>query len=236
MSQAYSPDQRNVLPATRCTPSASILRDFQNSNSDSGKSSPTTPTSRTGEKKLTLSAAYDADPPNKSACSSTGVLTVSSAMEPTTRTDILDFRFQICDFRFGRKKRFDLLRILCDVCSFEQTGNDHDALRARGDYLIKILHLDAADAKDRQANIAVDFRNIRQADRLIIRLRRRGKERSETDVIRAFLLRRTSLFEAVGRFADNDRTSGYFARAGNGFVVLPDMHPFERHPPGQFSV
>jgi hypothetical protein len=48
MSHAYSPDQRNVLPATRCTPSASMLRDFQKSNSDSGKSSPTTPTNFTG--------------------------------------------------------------------------------------------------------------------------------------------------------------------------------------------
>ena len=36
-SQAYSPDQRNVFPGTRCTPSASILRSFQNSNSDCGK-------------------------------------------------------------------------------------------------------------------------------------------------------------------------------------------------------
>src|SRR2546421_8220557 len=88
MSQAYSPDHRNVLPSTRCTPSASIWRDFQKSNSATGKSFPTMPTSFTGEKKLAPKAAYDAEPPNKSACSSTGVLTVSSAMEPTIRTDI----------------------------------------------------------------------------------------------------------------------------------------------------
>src|SRR6266550_8072409 len=88
-SHEYSPDQRNVLPVTRCTPSLSILCDFQNWNSDSGKSSPTTPTSRTGEKKLAASAPYDADPPNNSECSSTGVLTVSIAMEPTTRTDMV---------------------------------------------------------------------------------------------------------------------------------------------------
>src|SRR5438094_10020415 len=87
-SHEYSPDQRNVFPFTRCTPVVSIFRDFQNSNSDSGKSLPTTPTSRTGEKKLALSAAYEAEPPSKSLCSSTGVLTVSSAIEPTTRTDI----------------------------------------------------------------------------------------------------------------------------------------------------
>src|SRR5947207_8747878 len=61
-SHEYSPDQRNVLPFTRCTPSVSILRDFQNSNSDLEKSSPTTPTRRTGEKKLAASAPYDADP------------------------------------------------------------------------------------------------------------------------------------------------------------------------------
>src|SRR6266446_10994026 len=88
-SHEYSPDQRNVFPFTRCTPRESILRDFQKSNSDLGKSSPTTPTSRTGEKKLAASAAYEAEPPNKSECSSTGVLTVSIAMEPTTRTGMI---------------------------------------------------------------------------------------------------------------------------------------------------
>src|SRR5205823_10169909 len=88
-SHEYSPDQRKVFPFTRCTPSLSILRDFQKSNSDFGKSSPTMPTSRTGEKKLAASAAYEAEPPNNSECSSTGVLTVSIAMEPTTRTDMI---------------------------------------------------------------------------------------------------------------------------------------------------
>src|SRR3954462_6325472 len=101
MSQAYSPDQRNVFPATRCTPLASIRRDFQKSNSDCGKSSPTIPTSLTGEKKLALSAAYVAEPPIKSACSSTGVLTVSSAMEPTMRTDMDYFGFSVFDFGFS---------------------------------------------------------------------------------------------------------------------------------------
>src|SRR5438445_3748470 len=65
-SHAYSPDQRNVFPSTRWTPSMSILRDSQNSNSDSGKSFPTMPRSLTGEKKLAAAAAYEAEPPNKS--------------------------------------------------------------------------------------------------------------------------------------------------------------------------
>src|SRR5213593_1891337 len=104
-SHEYSPDQRKVFPFARCTPSLLILRDFQNSNSDSGKSSPTTPTSRTGEKKLAASAPYDADPPNNSECSSTGVLTVSIAMEPTTRTDIWK--------RLNRYRRYNVKRCSC---------------------------------------------------------------------------------------------------------------------------
>src|SRR5437763_6824837 len=88
-SHGYSPEQRNVFPITYCTPSVSIFRDLQKSNSDFGKSLPTMPTSRTGEKKLAASAAYDAEPPNNSECSSTGVLTASIAMEPTMRTDMI---------------------------------------------------------------------------------------------------------------------------------------------------
>src|ERR1700675_3689677 len=62
-SHEYSPDHRKVFLFARWTPSMSILRFFQKSNSESGKSFPTTPTSRTGEKKLALSAAYEAEPP-----------------------------------------------------------------------------------------------------------------------------------------------------------------------------
>src|SRR2546425_11829267 len=61
-SHEYSPDPRKVFPFSRCTPSLSILRDLQNSNSDSGKSSPTNPTRRHGEKKLAASAPQQADP------------------------------------------------------------------------------------------------------------------------------------------------------------------------------
>src|ERR1051325_10138779 len=92
-SHEYSPDQRKAFPFTRCTPAVSILRAFQKSYSGCGKSLPTMPTSRTGEKKLAASAAYEAEPPNKSECSSTGVLTVSIAMEPTTRTDMFQKKF-----------------------------------------------------------------------------------------------------------------------------------------------
>src|SRR5205809_4565353 len=131
-SHEYSPDQRKVFPFTCCTPSLSILRDFQNSNSDSGKSSPTTPTSRTGEKKLAASAPYDADPPNNSECSSTGVLTVSIAMEPTTRTDI--WKRLNCYKRYKvktvplREHIGRTARVISDAVGAEQGGNHHNAL------------------------------------------------------------------------------------------------------------
>src|ERR1700682_1011382 len=122
----------------------SILRDFQKSNSDWGKSLPTTPTSLTGEKKLAPTAAYDAEPPNKSECSSTGVLTVSSAMEPTTKRDII----QRSDIR--SQKLFASASILDDICGFEQTGNDGDTAGAGIEDLFEVLELYSADAKDRQ--------------------------------------------------------------------------------------
>src|SRR5437773_5047288 len=139
-SHEYSPDQRNVFPFARCTPSVSILRDFQNSNSDSGKSSPTTPTNRTGEKKLAASAPYDADPPNNSECSSTGVLTVSIAMEPTTRTDI--WKRLNCYKRY-KVKTVPLCehigrtaRVINDAVRVEQGGNHRNALCSGVDHTL----------------------------------------------------------------------------------------------------
>ncbi len=49
---------------------------------------PTMPTRLTCEKNAASTDAYEAEPPSRSACSSMGVLTVSRAIEPTTRTDM----------------------------------------------------------------------------------------------------------------------------------------------------
>src|SRR5580693_4869565 len=51
-----------------------------------GKSSPTTPTSLTGEKKLAATAAWLAEPPSRRGFSAVGVLMESSAVEPTMST------------------------------------------------------------------------------------------------------------------------------------------------------
>src|SRR2546427_1992103 len=147
-SHEYSPDQRNVFPFARCTPSLSILRDFQNRNSDSGKSSPTIPTSRTGEKKLAPRAAYEADPPNKSECSSTGVLTVSIAIEPTTRTDMI--RMTNVECRMSNRANDTLpirtlslrkhvggaARVINDAVRLEQSRNHHYALCPGADHTL----------------------------------------------------------------------------------------------------
>src|SRR5665213_2838053 len=56
-----------------------------------GKSSPTPPTSFTGEKKLAATAAWLAEPPSKRGFSAVGVLMESSAVVPTIRTLMLIF-------------------------------------------------------------------------------------------------------------------------------------------------
>src|SRR5262249_51236548 len=50
------------------------------------KSSPTTPTSFTGPKKLAATAAWLAEPPSSRGFSAFGVLIESNAVEPTTNT------------------------------------------------------------------------------------------------------------------------------------------------------
>src|SRR5262249_488890 len=133
-SHEYSPDQRKVFPFTCWTPSVSIFRDFQKLNSDFGKSLPTMPTSRTGQKKLAASAPYEPDTPNNSECSSTGVLTVSIAMEPTTRTDIgKNFKSLNRLQRYNLRSRQHICgatRIINDAVRVEQCGNQHNPFRA----------------------------------------------------------------------------------------------------------
>src|SRR5205823_14132039 len=132
-SQAYSPDQRNVFPLTRWTPAVSMSRDFQNSNSLSGKSFPTIPTRFIAVKKLAPNAAYEAEPPSKSECSSTGVFTVSSPMEPTTRRDIIRAQSSVVNYLAAfcsRQHVRGAARVINDAVRFEQGGNHDHAIRA----------------------------------------------------------------------------------------------------------
>src|SRR3984893_16649534 len=71
-----------------------------------GKSSPTTPTSFTGEKKLAATAAWLAEPPSRRGFSLAGVLMESSAVVPTMRTLILVF-FLFNQFYFVALRRIN---------------------------------------------------------------------------------------------------------------------------------
>src|SRR5437667_5742743 len=208
-SHEYSPAQRNVFPFIRCTPSVSILRDFQNWNSDSGKSSPTMPTNRTGEKKLAPRAAYEADPPNKSECSSTGVLTVSIAIEPTTRTDMIRMSKHEC--RMSNKARKaehscqhvgGAARVINNAVRLQQSRNHHNALCTRVDHTLQIVDVDPANAEDRGPDFCVDPPDVCEADRRIVRFCGRGEDWAESDVVRAFALRCQRLLQAVRGFSD----------------------------------
>ena len=65
-----------------------MFRFFNNSTCSGGKSSPTTPTSRTGVKKLAEYEKKVAEPPRIRSRIAVGVSTESIATEPTTKSDI----------------------------------------------------------------------------------------------------------------------------------------------------
>ena len=75
----------------------------------------------------------------------------------------------------------------------------------------------------------MDAADFVEADRRVIGFRRRGEERAEADVIRAFRLRGDGLRDAVGRFADPAIFSpNDLARGRNREIVLAEVQPFER--------
>src|ERR1700677_1879228 len=63
-----------------------------------GKSSPTTPTSLTGAKKLAATDAWLAEPPSSRGFSAFGVLIESSAVEPTINT-LMQFQSRCSGFQ-----------------------------------------------------------------------------------------------------------------------------------------
>src|SRR5437762_1195113 len=106
------------------------------------------PTNRTGEKKLAPSAAYEAEPPNKSECSSTGVLTVSIAMEPTTRRDMIRMTSVECRMSNRandtlpirtlslREHVGDAVGVINNAVRLEQGGDHHHALCSGVDHTL----------------------------------------------------------------------------------------------------
>ena len=113
-----------------------------------------------------------------------------------------------------------------DIFGLEESGDDHDSARSCFDHFGKIVQLDAANAKDRDANGIVNIGDLRQTHRDIIRLGRRGKNRTEADVIRTFVKGANGLVEAMGGFTDQAIPADDLARFSQGEIVLPDVDAF----------
>src|ERR1700733_5905749 len=87
-----------------------------------GKSSPTPPTSFTGEKKLAATAAWLAEPPSKRGFSLVGGLMESSSGGPTMGTIMLSYRVLVVftKFRNESSKTFNIERPMPNDCSNRQ--------------------------------------------------------------------------------------------------------------------
>ncbi len=105
-SPAYEPDQRKVLlPLRTSSPARSICWRLRKALKSAGKSSPTTPTNRTGVYSWAASAKYTAEPPYTSVACPAGVLTVSIPILPVTSSDIRVSLYCIGGMRSGPQRR-----------------------------------------------------------------------------------------------------------------------------------
>ena len=109
----------------------------------------------------------------------------------------------------------------------EQGRNHDNALRPGINHLLKIIDVDSPDAENRDANIEMDVPDVAQPDWLVIRFCWRGEDRTESDVIRAFVPRCVRLGETVRRFTNNQISSSFLACNKNGIVVLSNVHAFD---------
>src|SRR5438132_6865495 len=117
-------------------------------------------------------------------------------------------------------------RILRDVGRFKQSGNKRNASRPGGNQLAEIFDLYSADAKNRDRDFVMDPLDTPLSDRLVIRLRWSGENRTEPDVIRAFAFRRNRLLQTVSRFSDENVAASFLACVRKRVVVLSEMNSF----------
>src|SRR2546430_17342275 len=82
----------------------------------------------------------------------------------------------------------------------------------------------------------MDPLDTRLSDRLIIRLRWSGENRTEPDVIRAFAFRRNRLLQTVSRFYDENVPASFLACQRKRVDVLAEQNSFPRNLGRNFSV
>ncbi len=117
-------------------------------------------------------------------------------------------------------------RVLGHIRRVQKPRNNRHSPRAGRNHFRKIFQFDSSNAKDRELYGAMRFGNIRKADWLIVRLRRRGEEWTEADVLRAFILRGDRLRQAVRRFPYDCGLARFAARFPHRKIILTDMHAF----------
>jgi hypothetical protein len=121
---------------------------------------------------------------------------------------------------FFLEQTFTSPRIASHIRRVQKPGDNDDPPGARGNDWREILQFNSADAKDRDLHHSMRFDDVRETDRLVIRLGRRGKEWTETDIISAFFSGRADLCKAMGRFSDEQSSPALLARLVNGKIIL----------------
>lgn len=140
------------------------------------------------------------------------------------------------DFGFAIEQLFHCAPVPDDLTCLQESGNNNDALGACFDHFRQIVQLDATDAKNRNANGVVNFRDLGQADRRIIGLGRCREDWAEPDVVGALIKRPDRLVDVVRGFANGAVRANDRARGGNRHVVLAEMNSCGADIPRDFGV
>jgi len=111
-----------------------------------------------------------------------------------------------------------------EVLRLQQTRNDDHATGTGLKKARQILPLDSADAEYRDGTLPLDGGDVRWTDRLILRLGRRGEDRTEADVVDRFPKRGTGLIQTMRRFPDDASGPQELAHRVDGGIVLTDMN------------
>src|SRR5215831_18396260 len=100
--------------------------------------------------------------------------------------------------------------VINNAVRLKQRGNHHHSLCPGVDHALQVVDVDPADTENWQTYFCMSWSDVPEADRRIIRFCRRGEDRTESDIIRSFSLRRDCLFEAV-RGISNENLAPCFA-------------------------
>src|SRR5207247_3801523 len=95
----------------------------------------------------------------------------------------------------GREQSLGSACVLSNVRRFEQARYNCNAKCTSSDDLFEIVDFNSANAKDWKSHVPMHALNLLQPDRLIIRFGWRGENRTEANVIGAFVLRRHRLLD-----------------------------------------